>query len=82
MGSSVGLGSIHTDSIIPGLNDLVGSFDSRRQVPIVQRRVGAAAHSARRDKIMEITRPTSPCMVLRYIRKVEAFDDHAGAAFL
>ena len=42
----------------------------------------AAAHGARLDKIMEITRHTSPRMVLRYIREAEAFDDHAGAAFL
>ena len=37
---------------------------------------------ARLDKIMEITRHTSPRMVLRYIREAEAFEDHAGAAFL
>ena len=42
----------------------------------------AAAHGARLDKIMQITRHTSPRMVLRYIRDVEAFEDHAGAAFL
>lgn len=42
----------------------------------------AAAHGARLDKIMEITRHTSPRMVLRYIREAEAFEDHAGAAFL
>ena len=42
----------------------------------------AAAHGARLDKIMEITRHTSPRMVLRYIREAEAFDNHAGAGFL
>ena len=42
----------------------------------------AAVHGARLDKIMEVTRHTSPRMVLRYIRAAEAFDDHAGAAFL
>ena len=42
----------------------------------------AAVHGARLDKIMEITRHTSPRMVLRYIREAEAFEDHAGAAFL
>ena len=42
----------------------------------------AAAHGARLDKIMEITRHTSPRMVLRYIREAEAFEDHAGAGFL
>ena len=42
----------------------------------------AAAHGARLDKIMEVTRHSSAEMVLRYIRQVEAFDDHAGAAFL
>ena len=42
----------------------------------------AAAHRARLDKIMEVTRHTSPDMVLRYIRQADAFEDHAGAAFL
>lgn len=42
----------------------------------------AAVHGARLDKIMEVTRHSSAEMVLRYIRQVEAFDDHAGAAFL
>ena len=42
----------------------------------------AAVHRARLDKIMEVTRHTSPRMVLRYIRETEAFEDHAGAAFL
>lgn len=42
----------------------------------------AAVHGARLDKIMEVTRHSSAEMVLRYIRQVEAFEDHAGAAFL
>ena len=42
----------------------------------------AAVHGARLDKIMEITRHTSPRMVLRYIREADAFADHAGASFL
>ncbi|MDE0475773.1 MAG: site-specific integrase [Gammaproteobacteria bacterium] len=42
----------------------------------------AAVHGARLDKIMEVTRHTSPRMVLRYIRAAEAFDDHAGDSFL
>ena len=42
----------------------------------------AAVHGARLDKIMEVTRHTSPRMVLRYIRDADAFADHAGAAFL
>ena len=42
----------------------------------------AAAHSARLDKIMEVTRHTSPSMVLRYIRQADAFEDHAGEGFL
>ena len=42
----------------------------------------AAVHGARLDKIMEVTRHTSPRMVLRYIRAADAFVDHAGAAFL
>lgn len=42
----------------------------------------AAAHGARLDKIMEVTRHTSPGMVMRYIRHADAFEDHAGAAFL
>ena len=42
----------------------------------------AAIHGARLEKIMEITRHTSPRTVLRYIREAEAFEDHAGAAFL
>ena len=42
----------------------------------------AAVHSARLDKIMEVTRHASAAMVLRYIRQADAFKDHAGAAFL
>ena len=42
----------------------------------------AAVHSARLDKIMEVTRHASERMVLRYIRQADAFRDHAGAAFL
>ena len=42
----------------------------------------AAVHGARLDKIMEITRHTSPRMVLQYIREADAFEDHAGASFL
>ncbi len=42
----------------------------------------AAVHSARLDKIMEVTRHASAGMVLRYIRQADAFKDHAGTAFL
>ena len=42
----------------------------------------AAVHSARLDKIMEVTRHTSAGMVLRYIRQADAFENHAGKAFL
>ena len=42
----------------------------------------AAVHSARLDKIMEVTRHANAGMVLRYIRQADAFRDHAGAAFL
>lgn len=42
----------------------------------------AAAHHARLDKIMEVTRHKSTEMVLRYIRQADAFEDHAGAGFL
>lgn len=42
----------------------------------------AAIHRARLDKIMEVTRHTSPRTVLRYVRQANAFEDHAGAAFL
>ncbi|MXX75490.1 MAG: site-specific integrase [Holophagales bacterium] len=42
----------------------------------------AAAHGARLDKIMEVTRHRGTSMVLRYIRQADAFEDHAGAGFL
>lgn len=42
----------------------------------------AAAHGARLDKIMEVTRHSGTGMVLRYIRQADAFEDHAGADFL
>ena len=42
----------------------------------------AAAHGARLDKIMEVTRHSGTGMVLRYIRQADAFEDHAGAGFL
>ena len=38
----------------------------------------AAVHSARLDKIMEVTRHASTDMVMRYIRHANAFEDHAG----
>lgn len=42
----------------------------------------AAAHRARLDKIMAVTRHTNPATVLRYVRDAEAFADHAGDGFL
>jgi len=42
----------------------------------------AAAHHARIDKIMDITRHKSAETVLKYIRDEESFVDHAGASFL
>ena len=42
----------------------------------------AAVHHARLDKIMAITRHTSPTTVMRYIRDADAFADHAGQHFL
>ncbi|MGI9311021.1 MAG: tyrosine-type recombinase/integrase [bacterium] len=42
----------------------------------------AAAHRARLDKIMEITRHRNPATVMRYIRDANAFDNHAGERFL
>lgn len=42
----------------------------------------AAVHHARLDKIMEITRHTSPTTVMQYIRDADAFADHAGQNFL
>lgn len=42
----------------------------------------AAVHNARLDKIMEITRHTDPTTVMKYIRDVDLFQDHAGEGFL
>ena len=42
----------------------------------------AAAHHARIDKIMEITRHKSADTVMKYIRDEESFVDHAGSSFL
>lgn len=42
----------------------------------------AAAHHARIDKIMEVTRHKSADMVMKYIRDEDSFVDHAGADFL
>lgn len=42
----------------------------------------AAAHHARLDKIMEITRHRHPATVMGYIRDADAFADHAGRRFL
>ena len=42
----------------------------------------AAVHHARLDKIMAVTRHTSPATVMRYIRDADAFADHAGQHFL
>ena len=42
----------------------------------------AAAHHARLDKIMEITRYTNPSTVMKYIRDADSFKDHAGEGFL
>lgn len=42
----------------------------------------AAAHHARLDKIMEVTRHRNPITVLKYIREATVFVDHAGSAFL
>ncbi|MDE0028898.1 MAG: site-specific integrase [Deltaproteobacteria bacterium] len=42
----------------------------------------AAAHHARLDKIMAVTRHTSTDTVMNYIRDADAFSDHAGNAFL
>ena len=42
----------------------------------------AAAHHARLDKIMAVTRHTNPATVMEYIRDADAFCDHAGSAFL
>ena len=42
----------------------------------------AAVHRASLDKIMDVTRHRSADMVLRYIRRADPFEDHAGATFL
>lgn len=42
----------------------------------------AAAHHARLDKIMEVTRHTNPSTVIKYIRDADSFRDHAGENFL
>jgi integrase len=42
----------------------------------------AAAHHARLDKIMAVTRHTNPATVLGYIRDADIFSDHAGRHFL
>lgn len=42
----------------------------------------AAAHHARLDKIMEVTRHRNPATVLQYIRDANVFADHAGEKFL
>ena len=42
----------------------------------------AAAHHARLDKIMEVTRHRSASSLMRYVRDADAFTDHAGAKFL
>ena len=42
----------------------------------------AAAHHARIDKIMEVTRHKSAETLLKYIRDEDSFIDHAGASFL
>ena len=42
----------------------------------------AAAHHARLDKIMEVTRHTNTSTVMKYIRDANSFQDHAGKNFL
>ncbi len=42
----------------------------------------AAAHNARLDKIMEVTRHRNPATVLKYIRDADVFSNHAGERFL
>lgn len=42
----------------------------------------AAAHRARLDKIMEVTRHRNPTSVMKYIRDTDCFADHAGEMFL
>ncbi len=42
----------------------------------------AAVHNARLDKIMEVTRHSNPSTVMKYIRDINSFKDHAGLNFL
>lgn len=42
----------------------------------------AAAHHARLDKIMAVTRHSQASTVMKYIRDADAFCEHAGAGFL
>ena len=42
----------------------------------------AAVHNARLDKIMEITRHKNPSTVMKYIRDIDSFRNHAGLKFL
>ena len=42
----------------------------------------AAAHHARLDKIMEVTRHRRASSVMKYVRDADAFSDHAGEMFL
>ncbi len=42
----------------------------------------AAAHHARLDKIMAVTRHINPSTVMKYIRDADSFSDHAGQNFL
>lgn len=42
----------------------------------------AAAHHARLDKIMAVTRHRNPAAVMKYIRDTDCFADHAGETFL
>lgn len=42
----------------------------------------AAAHGARLDKIMEVSRHVQPATVLKYIRDENKLKDHAGEGFL
>ncbi|MCY4358941.1 MAG: tyrosine-type recombinase/integrase [Gammaproteobacteria bacterium] len=42
----------------------------------------AAAHHARLDKIMEVTRHKNAETLMKYIRDEESFNDHAGSSFL
>ncbi len=42
----------------------------------------AAAHGARMDKIMEVTRHTNTQTLMKYIRDANVFSEHAGTKFL